>query len=416
MDDFELSLSPYFNDVINNAHLCWTDPTQVVFKDDLAASLKTMAKFGESLSKAFGRAMQVRPKTAFSKTAPQRFESALRHLTHSLHSIAKFLKDDNTDHLPRGVSEGRQAIADMFGLFEEMRTEEESFPVFSKSPYIQEIIRIAAGVGKGEYSSEVLQQKIAWMRQRQQEFSKEFVSLSSSPRENEDVDKLLPLAERALGRMGQALDEMAVYFTDKKRQHLKDGCEQLLKASEVLVVIQDRLLKASEAKPAACPKCSFLNPGGAKTCLECGAAMPEVIGLSTQTLELKENQTSEASYTYLARLQGAVDSFLHNSIGKDELRKHIVFFAGKAKDGKREFEALKFPTEFAEPNEEQAARNAHECLKQGVQYVQQGVAQLEQFLADDNKEHLPEAIEAIKKGANLIADCQQIAHSAQLHA
>lgn len=409
MEPFELSLSPYFNDVIRAAQQCATDPDEAA-RQALAEQLSSMAEFTQVLTKTFSSAMKVRPKTSLTKAAPQRFEKALAALTEAMRVLKQCTKAPDTQALAAGVAKGRQAIADMFGLFEDMRREEESFPVFSESPYIQELVRIATGVAKGEYGADTLKAKLEWMQNRYREFAADFASLKDSPRETEEVDKLLPVAEKALAEMGRALAEMNTFMKDRNRDHLKQGCANLLQASEILIAVQARLMKITTAQPAACPKCAAINPGGAKTCHKCGANLPEIVGLATQTVEVKENfSTNERpTFTYLARLEGAVESALTGAIAKEELAKQIRFFASKAKAGRAQFEALKMPDSFDSDQAKKLSQQSYRLMDKGTQATLDGVTKMEKYLSSDERTCLEEGLSEVQQGADCIISAQQI--------
>ena len=200
------------------------------------------------------------------------------NLKDALRDLQYWLKDHNPERLPRGCSKGRIAVEDLFAVFEEMRVEEESFPVFSQSPYIQELVRVALGVAKGEFPSDTLSERLEWMRRHYSEFRKDFAAWSKAPTENEEVERLLPTAAKALDRMGAALDEMARYFRDRAR-HLKVGCEALLQASEVLL---------SASRPSwrrqclrRCLSTCAAPAGGSRTCSKCGATC-RIFGIPTK--------------------------------------------------------------------------------------------------------------------------------------
>ena len=68
MDPFELSRSPYFNDVIRLAREAAEDPGHPdLHAPALADRLKFMARFAEVLASRFAATMRVRPRTPLSR-------------------------------------------------------------------------------------------------------------------------------------------------------------------------------------------------------------------------------------------------------------------------------------------------------------------------------------------------------------
>ena len=295
-----------------------------------------------------------------------------------------------------------------FEIFERMKKEEESFPVFSKSPYIQELVRIATGVAKGQYKPDVLKSRVEWLYDRYREFKEDFASVREIPKENDDVEKLLPIAEQALQKMGIALDKMKRFQRGYDKKLLKEGCSDLLNASEVLMAVQEKLIKASTAQPAACPNCGALNPGGAKKCRRCGAQMPTIVGLSTQTMEFKENAPTEQkpTFTYLSRLEGSISSYKRQLISEADLKREIEFFAGKVKDGHEQF--VKMKQEAVNNPEAQTPQGQalYSAMEEGISTLLEGISQLRSFFNTEDEQILDDGYELIQAGAAKLVDAQ----------
>lgn len=408
MEQFELSISPVFNEVIRLAQDLSTVPSDESMQQEFVQSIANMAEFIESLSNAFNAAMQVRPKTPLSQQFPQEFTKDLEIITKVLKELKVAASEQNTGSFSGLLSRGREALAHMFDIFERMRKEEESFPVFSKSPYIQEIVRIATGVAKNQYKPETLKDKLFWLRDRYREFKEDFAGMRDIPAENEDVEKLFPIADQALISMGQALDEMAGFFKNYNKQLLKDGCAKLLQSSEILIAVQDRLTKASTAQPAACPKCGAMNPGGTKRCRSCSAQMPAIVGLSTQTMEYKEQTegSNNYQYTHLMRITEACNSYKSKLIGDSELKREIDFFSGKVKKGLSDFKAMKDKADSSDETMEPQVTSMYENMEEGLNALVQGLDKLSKFLTSKDDELMESGLELLNRGADLMIRAQ----------
>lgn len=409
MEQFELSISPVFNEVIHAAEAVFNYPDDEAFREDLGACLRAMAEFMQTLSAYFQEAIKIRPKTELSVSAPKEFEKELQTMTSVISALKDILKEKDVKAIPELLDKGRGSLTSMFDIFERMKKEEESFPVFSKSPYIQEIVRIATGVAKNQYKPEALRDKLHWLRDRYLEFKDDFAGMKDIPKENEDVEKLIPIAEQALNRMGASLDKMAAFLRNYDKQLLKDGCSELLQSSEVLIAVQERMMKASTAQPAACPNCGAMNPGGAKRCRSCSAQMPSIVGLSTQTLEIKENNEEGgigASYTYLVRLQGACGSYRKELISFDDLKREINFFAEKVKAGKEKFAQMK--KQYADQPHTEQTDLCYKELETGIGKLSEGLGCLNQFLTDKNSDHIDKGLEKIFEGAEAMTYAQSV--------
>lgn len=408
MDPFEFSVSPYFNDVIRAAQVLDCDPTQEDNRRDFAEHLEFIAKFAQFLAQQFHEAIKIRPKTELSKQAPPRFKLALQEFTQALNWLNSYLHSQQRQELLDGLDLGRTSLKSMLDIFEEMRVEEEAFPQFSSSPFVQELVRVATGVAKQQYPPEVLKEKLEWMRSRHKTFCQDFQDLKKSPKESDELDTLLPQAEKYLAQMGEGLDNMALFFKDRDRKHLKEGCAVLLQASERLVKVQERLMTVSVAQPVACTKCSAMNPGGSKTCQKCGAVLPEIAGLSKQTLELREQQAGRPTYAYLSRLEGAVEGRLQGYISVEALRDQVESFAKRAEQGRRNLDQMKAPQNYPDETTREVCQRAHAMLDEGTQKIVAGVNQLRRYFTSEEVEDLVQGMEQIYAGSDIITASQAL--------
>lgn len=408
MDPFELSRSPYLNDVIRAARQACEDPAhRDLHGKDLGERLKFMAEFSELLARRFAGTMKVRPKTALSRALTPRVEKSLADLKDAMRDLQAWFGDHDPQRLERGCARGRQAVEQLFDAFGELRKEEEGFPVFSRSPFVQELVRVAMGVAKGEFPPEALKEKLEWMQERYREFRKDFVSWSTAPSENAAVDELLPTAAKALDRMGASLEEMARYLKDRNREHLKVGCEMLLQTGEVLIRVQEELIRASVPQGVACPRCAADNPAGARACSNCGATLPEIAGLSTQTVEYREPGAGRPQFAHMVRLESAVEGALQGALGPAELRKQVEWFAAKARSGRKQFEGMKVPDSFPSEEARRVSLETRDLMDRGTKAVVEGADRLEKHLADGDREHLERGMERIRQGADLIMQAQE---------
>lgn len=414
MDPFEFSISPYFNDVIRAAQIVDCDPTQEQNMNDFAEQLQFITKFAQFLAKQFYEALKIRPNTELTRKAPARFEASLRDFTAAVSLLNSYRQSLNREELLKGLEQGRTSLKAMFDIFEDMRVEEEAFPQFSESPYIQELVRVATGVAKQQYPPETLKSKLEWMQERYKEFCADFQGLKNSPHESDEVDTLIPAAEKAIEHMGVGLNMMSRFFRDRDRTNLKEGCAILLQSSERLMKVQKRLMAVSVAQPAACPKCGVINPGGSKTCKDCGAIMPEIVGLSKQTIELREQQAGRPTYTYLSRLEGAVEGRLQNYLSDDELKEQIEAFAKRAEKGRQDFEKIALPDSYPDEETQNLIERSHQLMDAGTKKIVEGVEQLRNYFTSEDRDDLVKGLETIYSGADDITASQEFSQTAGL--
>ena len=140
--------------------------------------------------------------------------------------------------------------------------------------------------------------------------------------------------------------------------------------------------------------------------------MPEVIGLSKQTMELREQQAGRPSYTYLARLEGAVEGRLQNYLSDSELKEQIEAFAKRAEKGRRDFEQIKKPESYPDEESQKMLERSYALLDAGTKKILEGVAQLRNFFSSEDRDDLVKGLETIYSGADDITASQEFSQTA----
>jgi hypothetical protein len=408
VDPFELSRSPYLNDLIQAARAARDDPSKENQRA-LAERLKFMAEFTEMLVRTYAGSLKVRPNTPLARQVRPVIEKNFNALKDALRLVNRWFTEGRPEQLEKGCSAARQAVEALFESFEQLRQEEEKMPIFSSSPYVHELVRVALGVASGEFPAEALKEKLDWMRERWRTFRKDFEEWCRAPAESPAVEQLLPQARAPLDQMGQALDEMALYFADRKKEHLKKGCEGLIASSEKLISAHEKIVAAVSV--VRCPRCGAENPAGSRLCGSCSAVLPTLPRGPQSTVEVAEGPR-RPSFTHLARLENAVEAALQGSADPAQLRQTVEWFAQKARQGRRQFEAMPLPDSYPSEELRMASERARGLMDKGTRRLIEGVERLESYFKDPQRSHLEEGLALVREGADLIFEAQEQARNA----
>ena len=141
--------------------------------------------------------------------------------------------------------------------------------------------------------------------------------------------------------------------------------------------------------------------------------MPEIVGLSKHTMELRERQEGRPSYTYLARLEGAVEGRLQNYLSDEELRNQIEAFAKRAQQGRESFTKIDFPKEFPDETSRANAERSRELMDSGTNRILEGVELLRRFFTSEDRDDLVKGLETIYAGADDITASQEYSQAVQ---
>ena len=142
--------------------------------------------------------------------------------------------------------------------------------------------------------------------------------------------------------------------------------------------------------------------------------MPEIVGLSKQTIELREQQAGRPTYTYLSRLEGAVEGRLQNYLSDDELKEQIEAFAKRAEKGRQDFEKIALPDSYPDEETQNLIERSHQLMDAGTKKIVEGVEQLRNYFTSEDSDDLVKGLETIYSGADDITASQEFSQTAGL--
>lgn len=406
MTAYELSRSAALNELIRAAEGCAENPQDKSAARELASRLKFMAVFVDQLRAQYRSSRELRPATDLMKRLDPTIRQEIDRLKSGLKRIDRWLDDRRTDHLERGCQEAREAADALLTAFDQLREEEETFPTYSRSPLVNELVSVAMGVVRGQTPSEALRVRLEAFYTYWKKTMGDAREWLKSPAENDQVRALAAEVPVEMERLKAGLKLMSRYFSDQRKDQLEKGGQQVSQAAERLLDLRAQILDAASPR-VPCPRCSESNPPGSRVCGRCQARLPELAMGPSSTLEVQAGAPQQERFAYLVRLESAVEACLEGRQTPAELRPTVEWFAANVRQGKRSLEALKMPASF--PNDE--IRQVAESCKQGMETASRlfvdGVEQLESFFGNQERGSLETGMDRIRAGAALMTEAQE---------
>lgn len=398
MDVFSPSRSPALTGLLEAARLCYEDPARVV-SSHLQEHLRHVAEARRHLDAQYNHNAKLRPRTPLFKEIDPQIRKQFEEFRAGLKLVERYLDGGPNEELKAGCLQARRAVDQLLDLTARLRDEEATFPAYSDSPIIHEIIHVALGVAKGEIPPEMLRARLDGFRAQVKRLLSDYGQWAQGTPETPAVADLLPQVEKGLTALSLGLDEMALFYLDKQKGHLRQGGELVLKASTALQNLQSRLHKALAPSPI-CPRCSLENPPGTRICTGCESRLPEVESNPT-SMSIKVGGEAEAPrFAYVERVEEAVAGFRRGDVPEPELKATLEWFSQRVAGGRSQLNALKPPERFPSAEAERHAQAVRERMEKASQLLAEGAQRL---LARD----LDEGLDLVRQGAAEMADLQR---------
>lgn len=406
----ELTRSPHLNETIKTAEgvLDGTVPPA-----DLKKSLKKLNDLRRQMVWVFRHQLRFQEKTSVLTRELPRIEENFRNLKAGIEKIYQYFSEPKEEHIRTGLKSARESFEALFASFDALKDEEKTWKVYSRSPYLNELMRVGFGVIKGTIAPEAFKERLEEMITFQNRFISQFENMSPLPAEVKVFNEKKESIKKALARYRQGLEEAKLYFKDKELRHIKKGLEEAAEATEKLFSYQEALLKAAESsRERPCFRCGAQNPVAAKFCIKCNAILPPLPKMPESTFELRQDEagfvrsTGHALTENTKRLIDAVEGVQNGTVTLEKFKTFIESMQEKAKQAIREKARLSIPSQIREQEDREVFLKVGRSLDAGLQEFQSGIERISLYLKDRDPGHLTVGLEAALSGADRLYQVQ----------
>lgn len=313
----------------------------------------------------------------------------------------------------------RMVFERLMDTFDALGREEQGFPIYSKSLFMNRVMRIAHGHAKGLISQDALGDTLAEMLTHYRGFAASFGKLQPTPAQVPVMEQHEAEIKTLMTRIERGLMEANRLIPLGEGRRVADVLKDACLATDRLAEIQDMFQEAEEARRyRSCFRCGGKNPKSQRHCAKCGAFMPPLPPASDDdsSLDLQvEDEVREGGHVqtdFTRRLTDAVRDVQKGRIGLPAFEAALVEIERKVETARREFERMAVPAEVT--GEERASlEQAGEMLSQGLSDVEEGLREMRVYLLDTNPAHLDTGVAMALRGTDRVFAVQMAAKAAR---
>lgn len=412
----ELTGSPQLNELIRTAQGYLEGHVDGhTLKDVLTAT----ERFLLQMQAIFQQQARFREKTPlFLEEAPRILEH-FRALGTGMAEIAGFFKTEDIYQMMRGLDRVKAAFAALVASLDALKAEEDAQPVYSRSPYLNLLMRLAAGVRRGTLAPDALRDALAEMLAHHRGFAAGVDRMARGGREAALYQEKRGEIQACLGEIEAGLAEAQRLLGRGELDPMTAALQHACDATERLTDIQDEFTRAEEAaRLRPCFRCGTANVLQNRHCAKCGGMLPPmpIQEEDSASFDVRVDDTIRATghvQTELTqRLGNAVHDVKMRRIDTAAFARELDAVATRVAQGRREFECLAVPGNLAE-EEREAVEQTREAMRVGIQEMEEGLALLRTYVVDGNPAHLELGLEAALCGADKIQAVQAVAQAAR---
>jgi len=406
-DIFELTRSPYYNEIINGIKLVCQDNFSSPSVTELLGSIKFMAQFNKEIKEIYGRRKLIQTEGMMKENS--NIEKNFQAMDNILLNMSGQIKSRHKDILLDEMKKGKEVISLLFKSFDEIERIEERGPKYSTNPMLNELLRVSEGVSQGRFPAEPLRDMIEDLGKRVTAAFEEFNLLkkSAEPYLEDEINRTAVSYEGLI----EAVNKAKKFFHSKDREQLKHAMNMIKEYGENLIESQ-KILEAEKKEPSGktCLRCGTANPEGAKICIKCRMTIPDFsssrqssqLDIRLQGDDIMPGHGSPMTEN-IYRLSGAIEDYRAGNITKEAMGATIEWLEKKIVNGRKQFEAQKKKKPGHMPEKDRVIMEEMEKLtEKGIHEFEEAIKDFKGFLKTEDELFLNKGLEkAIEAGDKL---------------
>ena len=414
--DADLTRSPQMNTVIVEATKILDGAGDVQLLHDNLADLELQV---QQLIAAFNYESKFQEITDFFKQEAEIISENFTRLQEGTKLIRRYLEAADKQALEEGVGIAIESYDELFASFDRLKKADEERPIWSDSPFINEICRVADCVKRGTLPKERLQERIEIFLQIQYKFMADFDNMQPTIDERPIYEEKKDTVKEHLNMVLEGLNIALSYMNTGNEEDLDAGLEQAKEAVKFLIAFEKELKEAREApKVKFCFKCGTENPRSARYCVKCNFNFPRLQMEEESTLDVRIEeggiqQTGQAQSENVMKLYNVVDQIKTNQISMDEYLDTVYWFEDLLIKGREEQSKIKVPDDMGDPQIMEAFEQFTELFELGMTDLEQGIRMLKHFPELNDPNLLDKGMESILRGGDRMQQVQATSNQMQ---
>jgi ribosomal protein L40E len=406
-DIFELTRSPYYNEIINGIKLVCQDNFSSPSVTELLESIKFMTGFNRDIREIYGKRKLIQTEGMIKENS--NIEKNFQIMDNILLNMSCQIKSRHKDTLLDEMKKGKEIISSLFKSFDEIERIDEACPKYSSNPMVNELLRVSEGVINGKFPLEPLQIMIEDFSKRVNAACEEFNLLKKSAE---------PYLEEEIKRTGmsyegliEAINKAKQFFYSKDKGQLKHAMELVKEHGEKLIESQ-KILEAEKKEPSTktCLRCGTSNPKVAKICIKCRMTIPDFnsegkssqLDIKLQGDDVMPGQKSPMTEN-IYRLSRSIEDYKAGNITKESMAATFEWLEKKIVNGRKQFEGQKKKKPHQLPEKDRFIIEEMEKLtEKGISEFEEAIKDFRDFLKTEEEHILNKGLEkAIEAGEKL---------------
>jgi len=406
-DIFELTRSPYYNEIIKGIKLVCEDNFSSPSVAELLGSIKFMAQFNKDIKDIYGRRKLIQTDGMIKENS--NIEKNFRDMDNILLNMSVQIKSRQKDALLEEMNKGKDVISLLFKSFDEIERFEEAAPKYSTNPMLNELIRVSEGVIQGKFPAEPLRDMLEDFSKKVTGAFEEFNLLKKAAESylEEEINRTAISYEELI----EAINKAKKFFQNKDKGQLKHAMELIKEQGENLIESQ-KILEAEKKEPStkSCLRCGTVNPEGTKICIKCKMAIPDFSSSrpsSQLDIRLQGDDVMPANGSPMTeniyRLSRAIEDYQAGNITKEAMGATIEWLEKKIVQGRKQFEGQKKKKPASIPEKDRAImEEMQELTEKGISEFEDAIKDFKNFLKTEQENLLNKGLEkAIEAGDKL---------------
>ncbi|NDD28525.1 MAG: hypothetical protein EB084_09710 [Proteobacteria bacterium] len=400
-----MTRSPQINAVLEGARARAAGRTA----PELKTALEQAEQMLTQVQRVFEGQVRFRERTDVLKIQKPRVESALTRMREALASIRAERFDSGADALQMWFNTFTEAM-------DALKAEETGQPTYSRSPYLNILMRLAVGASRRTIAPEALQQGLSELlihhRRVTAELDKVVRPGSEAAQYGQRRDEIMQHAQIIDRSLVEAQRQLSASALAAIPQTLRAACA----AADALTAIQDDFKSAEEAaRHRPCFRCGADNPRTVRHCVKCQAMLPPMpvsdddLAAVDVTLEEGQARTRGHARTELSvKLEDAAHAVREGRIDASAFARVLDEAQDRLDKARQGFAALQVPPNSSD-EEREAAAQAGEAMQTAFAQFDEGLQRMRAYLHDGNTATLEHGLEAALTGGDTLAAFSELA-------
>ena len=394
---FTLTRSPYLNELIQSVCVVYYEPNcPEMYLEPLKEKLNVMKELARRLSEIYQRQRLTQERLPEIIEQQALIETNLLELWKGLEKFDSLSTSFSREAMIDALAHTKASTEMLFYAFDRLNEQERRFDgYYSPSPYFNELIRITAGVMRGDFPPEALRERLEWMIGFWNHSFKEFTICKTQRIENPAVLERLPAIQQAYERCGEGLIQMMRFFEEGNMAYLSEGLD-VVRASTIVLHESFNLIQAIIAEPSmvTCFRCGAANEPSAKSCTFCQAIFPSYSDKDQpHALDLKVDDTIRSGSqrmitTNVQSLIEIVAAFTAERGNRQDLKNILELLWVKVQEGKMVVEKMPVPAAMPSQEDRNLLERSRTMTRDAALKLEEAIKEMSHYFEDDELGHL----------------------------